>query len=313
MKFREYQHIERFSSGVDEIAGIELGTCYIFPKIDGTNASIWQDGEWMGCGSRRKTLSYEDDNSGFYKWAVNDTRFHLYLERNPQHRLYGEWLVPHSLKTYREDAWRKFYVFDVVEETDNENHRYLTYEEYQPLLEEFNIDYIIPIAIMTDCSSESLIPILDKNTFLIDDGKGAGEGIVIKNYGFRNRFGKQVWAKIVRNEFREKHIRTMGPTTLEGREMIERKIVDKFCSSSFIEKEYSKIVVEKSWWDNKLIPMLLGRVYSEFIKEELWMIVKEFKMPIINFKTLNAAVIEKIKLVKPELFSDGRTVVDITK
>ena len=38
MKFRRYQHIERF--GNDEVAGIEDGTCYVFPKIDGTNA-IW--------------------------------------------------------------------------------------------------------------------------------------------------------------------------------------------------------------------------------------------------------------------------------
>ena len=32
MEFRKYQHIERF--GTDEVDGIEIGTTYVFPKID---------------------------------------------------------------------------------------------------------------------------------------------------------------------------------------------------------------------------------------------------------------------------------------
>ena len=33
MNFRKYQHIERF--GTTEVQDIEIGECYIFPKIDG--------------------------------------------------------------------------------------------------------------------------------------------------------------------------------------------------------------------------------------------------------------------------------------
>ena len=36
-----------------------------------------------------------------------------YLKANPTHRLFGEWLIPHRLRTYRDDAWKRFYVFDV--------------------------------------------------------------------------------------------------------------------------------------------------------------------------------------------------------
>ena len=39
MEFLKYQHVERV--GTSEVENIELGTCYVFPKIDGTNASIW--------------------------------------------------------------------------------------------------------------------------------------------------------------------------------------------------------------------------------------------------------------------------------
>ena len=58
MYFRKYQHIERF--GTMEVEGIELGLCYIFPKIDGTNSSVWlgEDGQ-IHAGSRKRELSLE--------------------------------------------------------------------------------------------------------------------------------------------------------------------------------------------------------------------------------------------------------------
>ena len=37
--FKKYQHIERL--GTDETEGILDGLVYVFPKIDGTNGSIW--------------------------------------------------------------------------------------------------------------------------------------------------------------------------------------------------------------------------------------------------------------------------------
>ena len=43
MDFVKYQHVERL--GVDEVDGIELGVCHVFPKIDGTNSSVWQRGD----------------------------------------------------------------------------------------------------------------------------------------------------------------------------------------------------------------------------------------------------------------------------
>ena len=39
MEFRKYQHIERY--GRNEVLGIEQGVCYVYPKIDGTNSSVW--------------------------------------------------------------------------------------------------------------------------------------------------------------------------------------------------------------------------------------------------------------------------------
>ena len=111
MEFIKYQHLERF--GTTEVELIEIGECYVFPKIDGTNASVWiQNGE-VQAGSRNRHLSLHKDNAGFLEWVLKQENIKEYLLENPKHILYGEWLVPHSLKTYRNECWRNFYVFDV--------------------------------------------------------------------------------------------------------------------------------------------------------------------------------------------------------
>jgi len=301
MEFRKYQHIERF--GTDEVDGIEFGKCYIFYKIDGTNASVWLDKEGkVKAGSRNRELTLENDNAGFYNAIINDERIINYLNKHPSHRLFGEWLVPHTLKTYRQDAWRKFYIFDVCLDKED-GLEYIPYDIYKPLLEEFNLDYIPPLAIITNPTYESLIKCLEKTgQFLIEDGNGIGEGIVIKNYDFYNKYKRQTWAKIVANEFKEKHHKEMGCPEIKTEKMIEEKIVDDFCTESFIEKEYAKIVIEQNGWESKYIPMLLGRVFSELIKEESWNMIKKYKNPKIDYKTLNALVIKKIKETKKEVF-----------
>ncbi len=301
MEFRKYQHIERF--GTDEVQDIELGFVFIFPKIDGTNASVWLNNGELKAGSRNRALSLESDNAGFYAAMLDDQRIHDYLVKHPEHRLYGEWLVPHSLKTYRQDAWRKFYIFDVCLDRDD-TVEYIPYDIYKPMLEEFNLDYIPPIATVKNGTYEAFLKALDKNTFLIEDGKGVGEGIVIKNYDFYNKYRRQTWAKIVTNEFKEKNAKAFGvpmPTIQTGK-MVEEEIIDQFCTDALIEKEYAKIVAEKEGWRSEYIPILLGRVFHELITEESWNFVKKFKMPTINFKTLNTLAINKVKAVKSDIF-----------
>lgn len=301
MEFKKYQHLERY--GTSEVEGIELGECLIFPKVDGTNSSVWLDGEGnIKAGSRNRELSLEKDNAGFYAYVLGNDNIKKYLEKHPTHRLYGEFLVPHSLKTYRDDAWRRFYIFDICIDREDEM-EYIPYDIYKPLLEEFDLDYIPPIAKIKNASYESLLRCLEKNDFLIQDGQGKGEGIVIKNYNFYNKYKRQTWAKIVTIEFKEKHTKAMGCPTVEIDKMIEEKIVEDFCTTSFIEKEFAKIVNDNDGWSSKCIPMLLGRVFSELVKEESWNIIKKFKNPTINYKTLNTLVINKIKQVKSEIFN----------
>lgn len=296
-EFKKYQHIERF--GTDEVQNIELGECYVFPKIDGTNGCVWIDENGdIQAGSRNRHLSIDNDNAGFLKWVKDQENILTYLKENPTHRLFGEWLVPHSLKTYRKDAWKKFYVFDVYQEEFG----YLHYHKYKPLLEKHSIDYIPPLAIIERGSYDQFIKQLEKNVYLIEDGKGSGEGIVIKNYDFFNIYGRQTWAKIVTSEFKEKHNKTMGSPKIEGKKLVEEEIAKKYVTNALCEKVKAKIENENNGFNSSHIQRLLNTVFYDVIKEESWNFVKEHRNPTINYKTLQHFIFIRVKECMPSLF-----------
>jgi hypothetical protein len=308
MQFKKYQHLERFATS--EVQNIEIGTVYVFPKIDGTNASVWLDDEGhLAAGSRTRTLSLDADNAGFLAWAQQQEAILHYLRENPTHRLFGEWLVPHSLKTYRADAWRRFYVFDVaVDKREDEilhggddTVKYLPYDAYKPLLDAFGLDYINPLKVIKNGNYESFIHELQANCFLIEDGKGCGEGLVLKNYDFRNKFGRQTWAKIVTSEFKEKHAKEMGAPVHAERKMVEEAIANQYVTEALVEKVYAKIDNE-SGFTSRQIPQLLNTVYYDVVREDAWNFVKANKNPTINFSALQHFVFGRVKALKPTLF-----------
>ena len=341
--FRKYDHVERL--GHDDVSGLIAGDVYVFPKLDGTNSSIWfEEVEYdykltprptvhiTRCGSRTRELSVESDNAGFCKWVasaeVQWKLCELYQSGAQDWTIYGEWLVPHTLKTYREDSWRKFYVFDVY---DNNKEKYLHYEQYEPTIKAAGLDVIEPMCVYTNPSEEQLQREASNNTYLILDGAGCGEGIVIKNYNWTNTWGKQPWAKIVRNEFKEENQRAFGTAVKGGEYQVEAAIAETYVTQALVEKVRSKIRIELlnqdtesgvQTWEaeaddsdfslmyrkveerhrGQMIPRLLGTVYHDVVSEELWGAVKEHKDPTIDFKKLKAHCILWTKKYAADLF-----------
>lgn len=296
MEFKKYQHLEKF--GTTEVHDIEIGLCYIFPKLDGTNAQVWfDDKKGVQAGSRNRILSLEKDNAGFLAWVLENDSLCILLKKMPNLRLYGEWLVPHTLKTYLDTAWRDLYVFDVIGEDD----RYLPYEEYKEILDDYGINYITPLAKIKNPTDAALLKAMDNNTFLIKDNEGVGEGVVVKNYDYKNKYGRTVWAKMVRSEFKIKNQKVFGVSEIKEKRTPEEKIVEDFVTGALVEKEYSKIINETDW-NSRLTPRLLNTVFYCLVKEESWEFVKKFKNPTINYKRLMSLTFAKTKELKPELF-----------
>lgn len=295
--FKKYMHVERVLS--DEVDGILIGTVQIQPKLDGANAQIWRDPDTnVICYGSRNQEGTGSECMGLGTWVKDNFKPLLsnFFTAHPTWRLYGEWLIPHTLKTYRTEVWQRFYVFDVLDDTTDE---FVPYTEYQTVLAEFGFDYIPVLATITNPTVEALQKFLEKNMFLIEDGKGAGEGIVIKRYDFKNRFGRTVWAKIVRNEFKEQHVVTFGASEVKCG--VPDEVV--FAQELVTRGRLDKALADLQPWTSKRIPELFGRVYHELVTTEMWDFIKSRKNKVkIDFGQLNQHVIAQIKAVYPELF-----------
>lgn len=299
MDWTKYQHIERLVEDNPEIEGLLDGTVYIYSKLDGSNVgiSLNKNGE-VQVNSRNRLLSLGWDNQGCMQYVIDNPKFKEYLEKHPNHYLYGEWLIKNSIKDYEDDAWRHIYIFDVVEYNEEGKMRYLTYEEYVPLLEEFNIKYIPLIVKLDHPTIAEIQQYVDKCTYLMKDNK-SGEGVTLKNYDYHNAYGRITWAKIVRSAFKIAH-KAKLPMDVDS---IEEKITNDLCTPELIEKEYNKILNDNGGkWDSKCIPKFLGIFWHTFITEECFNMIKKYKEPTINFRTLHKFVIDKIKETKSELF-----------
>lgn len=292
MKFEKYQHIERL--GTPATDGILNGFCYVFPKLDGTNTSVYlKDDGQIEVASRNRVLNIHNDNQGVCNYVLQSSireHYEKYFKAHPNHRLFGEWLVPHTIHTYIPDAWRKLYIFDVMD-----GDKYLSPAQYFMELIKYELNYIPTIIVLEEPKTDDVQKYLDQNTFLMQEGQ-IGEGIVIKRYDFVNRFGNTVWAKIVRP-----HVKAAqkGHNPLNA-DTIETQIVDAFLTPEFVQKEFNKIAADG--WSNKLIGKFLGVTWYAFITEETFNFLRKFHNPKIDFGLLNRLVVEKIKFFKADLF-----------
>lgn len=116
MEFKKYPKIQALHK--EECDGILFGTCYIQEKVDGANASIWLgDDNEIHYGSRSRDLFLDKDNfNGFGTWIENNKEnLGAFFTEHPNLRLYGEWLVRHTIG-YNELSYKKFYLFDIEDE-----------------------------------------------------------------------------------------------------------------------------------------------------------------------------------------------------
>lgn len=296
-QFTPYQHIERFPS--EETDGITQGEVHIYPKLDGTNSSIWvenDNGEYVLCaGSRNRKLSLDYDNQGFYKYALTQSKYKEYLVQHPEYIIYGEFLVPHTIKDYDIKAWNQFYVFDVY---DTENHRWIPYNEYMMELKDYGFNIIPPLAVVTnpELTPEEISKYLESNHYLLVSDKILGEGIVIKNYAYQNRYGRQTWGKVVMPSFKDNSrakFKGGAPKTIED------EIIGKYLTEGAVHHEVLKFIDEYGRINGPNYKKMLGLVWYGWMQDHWWDIIRMAGKTPINFSTLRHKVENIIKLYYP--------------
>lgn len=298
----KYPKIKRL--GDEDNDGILFGKVYAQEKVDGANAQIWiEDGE-IKCGSRTQQLVA--GFNGFVDYVKSHEGIRKFLEENPSCRLFGEWLVRHTI-AYNETVYKKFYLFDVLvlpaefklegedsEEIERQKARQCTWytiEEVYEVGKKYGIETVQLFGAFENPLPDSLQEFVGKSIL----GE-KGEGIVLKNPAFINKWGDRVCAKVVTQEFKEDNALIFGGNNKHSETYVEMKLVNEAMTMQRIQKIMQKL---QPLFEKRLGREQTGRVievaYHDMFEEEMWGFVKKHKQ--IDFAHLeNLAKKKAVKI-----------------
>ena len=289
MTFRKYEKIHRL--GKEEVDGILEGIVQIEEKIDGANVSIWLDGLDMRLASRNQEIT--NGFNGFVDYVFGSPQgdgIHKLLCEYPDYRLYGEWLVPHTIN-YNKEAYEHFYLFDIWDEVAK---GYLdpAFVRYQAV--SFGIEKPWHIATLENPTVEQIKEYVGKSAI-----GPRGEGVVIKNPTFTNRWGDKCHAKLVTNKFAEDNGLLFNTNNRAADNYNEMYIVNKWLQRPRVDKICNKIQsgIDEPL-DLKHIPRITNTIFYDMITEEAWEIAKLNKT--IDYKVLRNLAMKKAKLLYME-------------
>lgn len=322
--FIKYPKVKRL--GHEDTDGILMGTVTIQEKIDGANASIWMEDEEIKCGSRTRIL--DAGFNGFVDYAKTHEGVREYLEKHPDHRLYGEWLVRHTI-SYGETAYKQFYLFDIlvipenvevpdpvkatgnIKDKEHEETRtrdivrqckWLSPEQVREVADTHNIKRPEFLGKLTDVMPDAFDELVGKSAL----GE-KGEGIVIRNDEFINKWGDRVCAKIVTQEFKEDNALVFGGNNKFSETYHEQKMVNDFMTLARIQKIMHKLQPQI---DKKLDMEHTGRIiataYHDMFEEELWGFTKKHKQ--IDFGQLQRLAMRKAAKIYHDLLNGHTSV-----
>lgn len=308
MDFKRYPKIHRL--GKEETEGILTGWVHVEEKIDGANAQIWFDGEHIKVGSRNNTLTKGVDIheevgtfNGLIDYVKNHQGIRDFFKNHANKRLYGEWLVRHTIQ-YNETAYKQFYLFDITEQDEDFKESFLAKEYVLALANEYGIKTPKYHGAMKDPTEEQVKYFVGQSEL-----GDRGEGVVLKNLEFVNKFGDLEYAKIVSESFKEDNAVTFGGNNKHSETYWEMWVVNKYMTLARIEKIMHKLQpqIDKRL-DMEHIPRVAGSAYHDMLTEEIWEIQKKAEK--INFRHLQRCATKKAIQIYKDILSGDISVAD---
>ena len=291
MEFRKYDKIRRL--GDPENDGILKGTVVVTEKLDGANASIWYDPGTNAIvyASRNSVMGSVDlctgeisgdSFRGLGGW-VQARRANTKLVSDLMEagiRLYGEWLVKHEVE-YKPEFMNRFYLVEIYGGCESSDPA-----DIPSHADAMGIPHAPVLGILENPTVTELKELVGQSDMAVD----TGEGIVIKNGTFVNKYGRQAHAKIVCEKFQEakgakvRKVRDYGD--IDG---IVTAVVEAFITEARISKLVGKIAEETG--DDLSMNMtgrVLGQHWQDMWNEEAHAIIKVVGRNDFNFSRFKA-------------------------
>ena len=273
VKQKHYMDIERLKPSFVE--GFEVGDDIVIQeKIDGANFSIRYDKEdnSVKAFSRKKELNFSNNLRGAWEWSQKLSVDLIKSVLGDNLVLFGEWLVPHTVK-YPDDKYQNAYFFDVY---NTETEEYLIQDKVKKIISDLNLNYV-PVFYIGKFISWDNVKSYIGNTEM---GGLFGEGIVVKNQTKLNNPNTRLpfYTKIVCESFCEtkahNHNKVVDMEKMADRERavaLTETIVTKARVTKLINKMVDEGIIREDWdaHDMSTIAKNLGKeVYYDCQKEE---------------------------------------------
>ena len=215
---------------------------------------------------------------------------------------FGENCVKHTLD-YDWDSIPPFLGFDIY---DTNTQVFLTWWEVRCIYYQLGLK-VVPEVILAHCSdvkndiqSRGLDSFIGKSYYASpssDDTKM--EGVVVKNYD------KQMFAKYVRDEFKEKNAKAFGgsPKYNKVDDTDNAEFIFKYCTNARIEKIIFSHINEGKPLDMKLMGSIIKDTYLDIIEEE-WreILTSNWKL---DFKKLRKAIAPRCRAVLEQMITNN--------
>ena len=288
----KYNKIHRL--GKEEVEGILDTPVIVQEKIDGANASVWMEDGEMKFGSRNNEVT---SFRGFPEYCKSHKGIKRLFESAPNIRLFGEWLVKHTL-SYDSTKYQHFYLFDILE-----NDVWWNPEEVVEVAKEFGIEHPQLFMNLQQTTEDEIMKFVGKSNI----GE-RGEGVVIKNPNYVSKFGvSPQYAKIVTDAFKEQNAIVFGGNDKSSACYWEQCVSNEFMTLARVKKIIQKIEsVENRPLDLKDIPRVSQTAYHDMLEEEIWTIQK--KVRYIDFNTLKRICTKKAITIFKDILADDISV-----
>lgn len=264
-------------------------------KIDGANASFTRDEyDKLRVFSRNNELNEENTLGGFYNW-VHENIDPLTLI--PGWLYFGEWLNPHKVRYEKYE--KTFILFDVYSTNLSE---YGAFENVKLEAERLGLQ-LVPVFYEGEYKDfehlESFVGKTDLGGKLGDIE--TGEGIVVKNVNYTDRFGNQMFVKLVSDHFRE--VQKQKAPKDPGKKTDEQLFVEYCMTDARVEKLLHKLVDEGVLDENfgiedmsTILKHINVSLYDDIMEEEKDKLPGEYEEKQIR-KAISRGVAQVVKRI----------------
>lgn len=269
-------------------------------KIDGANASFRKDGDTIRTYSRNHELTQEDGLGGFRQWVQENIDVNELLD---DVIYFGEWTNTHKVK-YIEQHTKSFFLYDlfVVEDEDGNGH-YESFDAVRHEAKHLGLK-LVPVFYEGEyIDFEHLKGFIGRTDIggTVQDER-MGEGIVVKNVDYKDRFGNQKFVKLVHEKFAEIQKQKLPKDPMV--ELTQEQVfVDQTVTEARVDKLLHKLVDEGVLNEHfgiedmgVILKNIAPRVREDILKEERDLLPQTYDEKSLS-KALGRTVAKTVKKI----------------